>query len=64
MMRFNNLLVGPVARLPWRVQTKLLLAFLAPAGFCTLRAREAGFLGTQDGRASINFRVLSQLIKA
>jgi signal transduction histidine kinase/DNA-binding response OmpR family regulator len=28
MMRFNNLLVGPVARLPWRVQTKLLLAFL------------------------------------
>jgi signal transduction histidine kinase/DNA-binding response OmpR family regulator len=29
MRRFNNLLVGPVARLPWRVQTKLLLAFLA-----------------------------------
>ena len=29
MMRFNSLLVGPVARLPWRVQTKLLLAFLA-----------------------------------
>jgi CHASE3 domain sensor protein len=28
MMRFNSLLVGPVARLPWRVQTKLLLAFL------------------------------------
>jgi signal transduction histidine kinase len=28
MMQFNNLLVGPVARLPWRVQTKLLLAFL------------------------------------
>src|SRR5499427_7934174 len=29
MMQFNNLLVGPVARLPWRVQTKLLFAFLA-----------------------------------
>jgi signal transduction histidine kinase/CheY-like chemotaxis protein len=29
MIRFNNLLVGPVARLPWRVQTKLLIAFLA-----------------------------------
>jgi signal transduction histidine kinase/DNA-binding response OmpR family regulator/cob(I)alamin adenosyltransferase len=29
MMRLNNLLVGPVARLPWRVQTKLLAAFLA-----------------------------------
>ena len=29
MMRFNSLLVGPVARLPWRLQTKLLLAFLA-----------------------------------
>jgi signal transduction histidine kinase/CheY-like chemotaxis protein len=28
-MRLNDLLVGPVARLPWRVQTKLLLAFLA-----------------------------------
>ena len=25
MMRLNNLLVGPVARLPWRVQTKLLV---------------------------------------
>src|ERR1700757_4906192 len=25
----NTLLVGPVARLPWRVQTKLLVAFLA-----------------------------------
>src|ERR1700745_1133893 len=25
----NNLLVSPVARLPWRVQTKLLAAFLA-----------------------------------
>jgi signal transduction histidine kinase/CheY-like chemotaxis protein len=29
MISFNNLLVGPVARLPWRVQTKLLAAFLA-----------------------------------
>ena len=29
MSALNNLLVGPVARLPWRVQTKLLLAFLA-----------------------------------
>jgi signal transduction histidine kinase/DNA-binding response OmpR family regulator len=29
MMRLNDLLVGPVARLPWRVQTKLLAAFLA-----------------------------------
>jgi signal transduction histidine kinase/CheY-like chemotaxis protein len=29
MIRFNNLLVGPVARLPVRVQTKLLTAFLA-----------------------------------
>jgi signal transduction histidine kinase/CheY-like chemotaxis protein len=29
MMRLDNLLVGPVARLPWRVQTKLLGAFLA-----------------------------------
>src|SRR5271169_7215555 len=29
MIRFNNLLVGPVARLPVRVQTKLLIAFLA-----------------------------------
>jgi signal transduction histidine kinase/CheY-like chemotaxis protein len=29
MMSLNNLLVGPVARLPWRVQTKLLAAFLA-----------------------------------
>jgi len=29
MRRLNNLLVGPVARLPWRVQTKLLAAFLA-----------------------------------
>jgi signal transduction histidine kinase/DNA-binding response OmpR family regulator len=29
MIRLNNLLVGPVARLPWRVQTKLLAAFLA-----------------------------------
>jgi signal transduction histidine kinase/DNA-binding response OmpR family regulator len=28
MMRLNSLIVGPVARLPWRVQTKLLLAFL------------------------------------
>jgi hypothetical protein len=28
-MRLNNLLVGPVARLPVRVQTKLLIAFLA-----------------------------------
>src|SRR6516165_5132275 len=31
MIRFNNLLVGPVARLPVRVQTKLLIAFLAIA---------------------------------
>src|SRR5437016_4318659 len=29
MIRLNNLLAGPVARLPWRVQTKLLAAFLA-----------------------------------
>jgi methyl-accepting chemotaxis protein len=29
MMRLNDLLVGPVARLPWRVETKLLAAFLA-----------------------------------
>jgi len=29
MIGFNNLLVGPVSRLPWRVQTKLLAAFLA-----------------------------------
>ena len=29
MSALNNLLVGPVARLPWRVQTKLLVAFLA-----------------------------------
>jgi signal transduction histidine kinase/CheY-like chemotaxis protein len=29
MIRLNNLLVGPVAQLPWRVQTKLLAAFLA-----------------------------------
>jgi signal transduction histidine kinase len=29
MIALNNLLVGPVARLPWRVQTKLLVAFLA-----------------------------------
>jgi signal transduction histidine kinase/CheY-like chemotaxis protein len=29
MIGLNNLLVGPVARLPWRVQTKLLAAFLA-----------------------------------
>src|SRR5271165_2772132 len=29
MISFNNLLVGPVARLPARVQTKLLVAFLA-----------------------------------
>src|SRR5215467_3244727 len=27
-MRLNGLLAGPVARLPWRVQTKLLTAFL------------------------------------
>ncbi len=31
MIRPNNLLVGPVARLPWRVQTKLLVAFLGIA---------------------------------
>ena len=29
MITLNNLLVGPLARLPWRVQTKLLAAFLA-----------------------------------
>jgi signal transduction histidine kinase/DNA-binding response OmpR family regulator len=29
MIALNNLLVGPVARLPWRVQAKLLVAFLA-----------------------------------
>ena len=29
MIALNNILVGPVARLPWRVQTKLLVAFLA-----------------------------------
>jgi signal transduction histidine kinase/CheY-like chemotaxis protein len=29
MISLNNFLVGPVARLPWRVQTKLLIAFLA-----------------------------------
>ncbi len=29
MISLNTLLVGPVARLPWRVQTKLLMAFLA-----------------------------------
>jgi methyl-accepting chemotaxis protein len=29
MIALNNLLVGRVARLPWRVQTKLLAAFLA-----------------------------------
>jgi signal transduction histidine kinase/DNA-binding response OmpR family regulator len=29
MTSLNQLLVGPVARLPWRVQTKLLAAFLA-----------------------------------
>ena len=29
MTSLNSLLVGPVARLPWRVQTKLLIAFLA-----------------------------------
>jgi signal transduction histidine kinase/CheY-like chemotaxis protein len=29
MIRLNNIVVGPVARLPWRVQTKLLVAFLA-----------------------------------
>jgi signal transduction histidine kinase/DNA-binding response OmpR family regulator len=29
MISLNTLLVGPVARLPWRVQTKLLVAFLA-----------------------------------
>ena len=28
------------------------------------RAREAGLFGAQDGRASINFRVLYQLITA
>ena len=34
------------------------------AGFLHPRAREGGFFGAQDGRASINFRVLYQLIKA
>jgi signal transduction histidine kinase/CheY-like chemotaxis protein len=29
MISLNQLLVGPVARLPWRLQTKLLVAFLA-----------------------------------
>jgi signal transduction histidine kinase/DNA-binding response OmpR family regulator len=29
MISLNNVFVGPVARLPWRVQTKLLVAFLA-----------------------------------
>ena len=29
MIRLKDVLVGPVARLPWRVQTKLLIAFLA-----------------------------------
>jgi signal transduction histidine kinase/CheY-like chemotaxis protein len=29
MISLNSLLVGPVARLPWRLQTKLLVAFLA-----------------------------------
>jgi signal transduction histidine kinase/CheY-like chemotaxis protein len=29
MISLNQLIVGPVARLPWRVQTKLLVAFLA-----------------------------------
>jgi len=33
------------------------------AGLYSL-AREAGIFGAQDGRASINFRVLYQLIKA
>ena len=28
-MRFNHLLVGPVAHLPWRLQSKLLVSFLA-----------------------------------
>src|SRR5215469_12192956 len=28
MISLNSLLVGPVARLPWRLQTKLLIAFL------------------------------------
>jgi hypothetical protein len=31
MTSLNSALVGPVARLPWRVQTKLLVAFLAIA---------------------------------
>jgi CheY-like chemotaxis protein len=29
MISLNSLFVGPVGRLPWRVQTKLLVAFLA-----------------------------------
>jgi len=32
--------------------------------FLESHAREAGFFGAQDGRASIKFRVLSQLVKA
>ena len=28
-MRFSHLLVGPVAHLPWRLQSKLLVSFLA-----------------------------------
>src|SRR6516162_9179984 len=35
MMPLNNLIVGPVARLPWRVQTKLLVAFLAIVALLT-----------------------------
>ena len=34
-----------------------------PAGVLHPRTREAGFFDVQDGRASINFRVLYQLIK-
>ena len=36
----------------------------APRTACSSFAREAGFFGAPDGRASINFRVLYQLIKA
>ena len=39
-------------------------AQIASAGVLQPRAREAGFFGARDGRASINFRVLYQLIKA
>jgi CHASE3 domain sensor protein len=47
MMRLNDILVGPVARLPARLQTKLLIAFLAiVAALITL-----GVLGLYELRA-------------